>query len=395
MTKKKGAFWKFCSKSQNAPSFQLTYYIKADIIINNAGNCEKLNNIRSKIMKKFIALLIAVIMVVGVVGLVGCKGGDNETTTTTTTESTKQTTTTTTEATTTTTTTTTTETTTTAETTTAMVTTTLPMYTRFDFGTASKAVDEKKTSHEWLVENVSYNKDFLDIEFLEDSWKISSKKAYASDAAATSWTISFDAMLSLDFEDVLMPAWGTWKEYPHNTAKVGVEGQWQGYHQYVKIRLRSNSVNNMIGFSWQTGTNPYATTMTVSNMYLDGGIDNKTRTANENWFTETYDISLCQALASNKAGSDTAGNAMGRDTKFSYYLEQVKQGKYNAGNNWNWQQGKEITGLRFNLLGAVSSGACDSRENIKAGDWVEIDYIVFGSTPEQLETYKSKSELAA
>lgn len=142
-------------------------------------------------MKKFIALLIAVIMVVGVVGLVGCKGGDNETTTTTTTESTKQTTTTTTEATTTTTTTTTTETTTTAETTTAMVTTTLPMYTRFDFGTASKAVDEKKTSHEWLVENVSYNKDFLDIEFLEDSWKISSKKAYASDAAATSWTISF------------------------------------------------------------------------------------------------------------------------------------------------------------------------------------------------------------
>ena len=135
--------------------------------------------------------------------------------------------------------------------------------------------------------------------------------------------------------------------------------------------------------------------MTVSNMYLDGGIDNKTRTANENWFTETYDISLCQALASNKAGSDTAGNAMGRDTKFSYYLEQVKQGKYNAGNNWNWQQGKEITGLRFNLLGAVSSGACDSRENIKAGDWVEIDYIVFGSTPEQLETYKSKSELAA
>lgn len=347
-------------------------------------------------MKKFIALLIAVIMVVGVIGLVGCKGGDTESSSTTTTEATTTTTTTTEATTTTTTTETTTTTTTTAETTTeGMVTTTLPMYTRFDFGTASKAVDDKKTSHEWLVENVTYNKDYVDIEFLEDSWKITAKKAYDAEAENTSWSIMFDSMLSLDFEDVLMPAWGTWKEYPHNTAKVGVEGQWQGNHQYVKIRLRSNSANNMIGFSWQTGSNPYASTMVASNMYLDGGIDNKTRTVNENWFTETYDISLCQALASNKGGTDTAGNAMNRDTKFSYYLEQVKQGKYNAGNNWNWQQNKEITGLRFHVLGAVSASLCDSRENIKAGDWVEIDYIVFGSTAEQLETYKSKMEQAA
>ena len=356
-------------------------------------------------MKKFIALLIAVIMVVGVVGLVGCKGGDNETTTTTTTESTKQTTTTTTEATTTTTTTTTTETTTTAETTTAMVTTTLPMYTRFDFGTASKAVDDKKTSHEWLVENLTYNNEYIDIEFLDDSWKITAKQSYHNDAPLKAWTLCFDnAAAFLDFSEVLMPAWGTWNLYPYITNRVGVDGQWRGQHQYVKVRLRSNSVNNMIGFSWHTSTNSYATTMTVSNMYLDGGIDNKTRTANENWLIGTYDIFLCQTLASNYGRKDRYPRGIQNDIdngvaiKFSRVVECAGEGDVNLANNWNWQQGKEITGLRFNLLGAESknlSAVCDSRENIKSGDWVEIDYIVFGSTPEQLETYKSKSELAA
>ena len=127
-------------------------------------------------MKKLIALLIAAIMVVGVIGLVGCNG---EKETTTTTEAPVTTTSTTTEAPTTTTTTEETTTTTTTETTTtsaALVTTTLPMFARFDFGTDTTAQDNGETSHEWLVGALTYNKDYITVEFLEDSWKVKANK---------------------------------------------------------------------------------------------------------------------------------------------------------------------------------------------------------------------------
>ena len=128
-------------------------------------------------MKKIIALLIAIVMVVGVIGLVGCKKDPGETTPTTTTEAPPTTTTTTEAATTTTTekatTTTTVETTTTVK---EIVTTTLPMFARFDFGTDTVAQDNKETSHEWLVNALSYNKDLITVEFLEDSWKITNEE---------------------------------------------------------------------------------------------------------------------------------------------------------------------------------------------------------------------------
>lgn len=366
-------------------------------------------------MKKFLSLLLVAVMVFGVIGLVGCKGGQNETTTTTTTQGAQTTTTTTKETTTTvgtttttttattpkdttTTTTTTTATTpkettteTTTTTTTEMVTTTLPTYVRFDFGTNSRAQDEKKTTHEWLVENLSIDSDYVAVEWTEDSIKVTARKSYDASAGSFSWSLAYDNMLSLDFEDVLMPAYGTWREYPHRDNYVGKT--WQGYHQYVKVRLRSNSVNNMIGFLWQTGTNPYAMTMAASNMYLDGGVDNKTRKVSENWFVGIYDISLCQSLASGKFPTGCNANST-----YSDLVKSVEANGYNAGNNWAWQAGKEITGLRFNVLGACASvyraTMCDSRENITRGNWVEIDYIIFGSTPEQLEAWKSKSEAA-
>lgn len=366
-------------------------------------------------MKKFLSLLLVAVMVFGVIGLVGCKGGQNETTTTTTTQGAQTTTTTTKETTTivgtttttttattpketTTTTTTTTATTpkettteTTTTTTTEMVTTTLPTYVRFDFGTNSRAQDEKLTSHEWLVENLSIDNSYVSVEWTEDTIKVTAKKSYDSSAPIESWALAYDNMLSLDFDGTLMPAWGTWKEYPHKDGNVGKN--WQGNHQYVKIRLRSNSVNNMIGFRWQTGTNPYAWTMVASNMYLDGGIDNKTRKVSDNWFVGIYDISLCQALSSGKRPAGCTASST-----FADVVKSVEAGGYNAGNNWNWQQNKDITGLRFHVLGACShnnfAAICDSRANITRGNWVEIDYIIFGSTPAQLEAWKSKSEAA-
>lgn len=371
-------------------------------------------------MKKFLSLLLVAVMVFGVIGLVGCKYGQNETTTTTTTQGAQTTTTTTKETTTivgtttttttattpketTTTTTTTTATTpkeTTTETTTTtttttepMVTTTHPTFVRFDFGTNSRAVDEGKTSHEWLVENL--NKDtmegFMVIEYLEDSWKIWAKKDYTplTYKNATEWGLVFDNILTLDFEDSFVAGWGTWREYPYRSNYVN--SVWGGCHQYMKIRIKNNTANNMISFRWQTGTNPYATTMVCSNMYLQGGVNKKTCEPTEEWRTYIYDLALCQSLASNKLPSGL------KEKTYSAVVEAVAAGGYNAGNNWAWQANKEITGFRLFLLGAYGTNyyaVCDSRDNIKKGTWVEVDYVIFGSTPEQLEAWKSKSEAA-
>lgn len=379
-------------------------------------------------MKKFLSLLLVAVMVFGVIGLVGCKGGQNETTTTTTTQGAQTTTTTTKETTTTvgtttttttattpkdttTTTTTTTattpketttETTTTTTTTTEPIsTTTLPMFTRFDFGTDSRAQDEGKTAHQWLVDNLSYNKEYLVIEFLEDSWKLWAKKGYSKDAPNSAWHIQFDNLLDLEFEDSIQPAWGTWNFYPYSSANVG--RSWVGHHQYMKVRIKNNTENNMISFWWATGSNPYSTAMVASNMYLQGGVDKKTCEPTEEWKTYIYDITLCVTLASNYGRIDRypegvqADIAAGKAITFTRVIECAANGDYNNANNWLWQNGKDLISTDFYLLGAYSrnnAASCDSRENVKKGTWVEVDYIIFGSTPEQLEAWKSKSEAA-
>ena len=200
-------------------------------------------------MKKFIALMIAAVMVIGVIGLVGC--GKNPDTTTTEAPAPVTTTSTTTEASTTTTTTTE-ATTTVSETTTEAVqiqTTTLPAFLRFDFGTDTKAQDDKQTSHEWLVNALSYNKDLITVEFLEDSWKITANKDYATDDASDGYAIAFAKIIELDYED-LVPGWGTWARYPVNEGNVGNPAAWEGKHQYMKIRIKNNTVNNMISFGF-------------------------------------------------------------------------------------------------------------------------------------------------
>lgn len=375
-------------------------------------------------MKKFLSLLLVAVMVFGVIGLVGCKGGQNETTTTTTTQGAQTTTTTTKETTTTvgTTTTTTTattpkETTTTTTTTTAttpketttetttttttttepMVTTTHPTYVRFDFGTNSRAVDEGKTSHEWLVENLDKGalEGYMVIEYLEDSWKIWAKKDYTTldYKNMTEWGLCFNNILSLDFEDSLYCGWGTWEMYPYSSKNIGVNGKWGGNHQYMKIRIKNNTENNMIGLRWAdpASGNAYATTMAESNMYLQGGVNNKVCEPTEEWRTYIYDLALCQALVSNKLPSGL------KEKTYSGIVEAVAAGGYNLGNNWHWHQRQEISGLIFYVLGAAGVNyyaSTDSRDNIKKGTWVEVDYIIFGSTPEQLEAWKSKSEAA-
>ena len=350
-------------------------------------------------MKKFIALMIAAVMVIGVIGLVGC--GKNPDTTTTEAPAPATTTSTTTEASTTTTTTT--EATTTAsETTTEAVqiqTTTLPAFLRFDFGTDTKAQDDKQTSHEWLVNALSYNKDLITVEFLEDSWKITANKDYATDDASDGYAIAFAKIVELDYED-LVPGWGTWARYPVNTTYVGNPASWEGKHQYMKIRIKNNTVNNMISFGFIGNNGSFGTTFCVSNMYMQGGDDKLTCEPSDEWAVYYYDVGKCCQVSSYAYGAGKNNNTdIGVATSFTQWVELY--GPTNAYNGLNWTTvGGPCGGLKFNLLGAEKYHSrvptwCDSRANIKKGATVEVDYIFFGSTIEQLEACKSKMELAA
>ncbi len=350
-------------------------------------------------MKKFIALMIAAVMVIGVIGLVGC--GKNPDTTTTEAPAPVTTTSTTTEASTTTTTTTE-ATTTVSETTTEAVqiqTTTLPAFLRFDFGTDTKAQDDKQTSHEWLVNALSYNKDLITVEFLEDSWKITANKDYATDDASDGYAIAFAKIIELDYED-LVPGWGTWARYPVNTTYVGNPASWEGKHQYMKIRIKNNTVNNMISFGFIGNNGSFGTTFCVSNMYMQGGDDKLTCEPSDEWAVYYYDVGKCCQVSSYAYGAGRNNSTdIGVATSFTQWVELY--GPTNAYNGLNWTTvGGPCGGLKFNLLGAEKYHSrvptwCDSRANIKKGATVEVDYIFFGSTIEQLEACKSKMELAA
>ena len=302
-------------------------------------------------MKKFIALMIAAVMVIGVIGLVGC--GKNPDTTTTEAPAPATTTSTTTEASTTTTTTT--EATTTAsETTTEAVqiqTTTLPAFLRFDFGTDTKAQDDKQTSHEWLVNALSYNKDLITVEFLEDSWKITANKDYATDDASDGYAIAFAKIVELDYED-LVPGWGTWARYPVNTTYVGNPASWEGKHQYMKIRIKNNTVNNMISFGFIGNNGSFGTTFCVSNMYMQGGDDKLTCEPSDEWAVYYYDVGKCCQVSSYAYGAGRNNSTdIGVATSFTQWVELY--GPTNAYNGLNWTTvGGPCGGLKFNLLGA-------------------------------------------
>ncbi len=285
-----------------------------------------------------------------------------------------------------------------------MVTTTVPMFARFDFGTDTKAQDDKQTSHEWLKNNLTYNEDYLKVEFLEDSWKIYALRDYVKgETHADAYAITFENLIDLDYDD-LVAGWGTWTRYPSQTGNVGKS--WEGKHQYMKIRIKNMTLNNMISFGFKCNGS-FGTTTNVSNMYLQGGMgeggsaDTVAKEVSNEWKVYYYDVPMCCQACSWSYG---AGRDSDNCKSYSEWLKRNAQTGGSNGLNWTNAGTGSVAGIKFNLLGAayyIGSRAettglwCDSRANIKRGNCIEIDYIVFGSTVEQLETYKSKMELAA
>ena len=354
-------------------------------------------------MKKIFVIVLAFIMVVSSLAILASCSTKVETSATTTKEETVATTTTTTqevttvvttEETTTEETTTSEETTTTEETTTEMETILAPIFARFDFGTDTYAEENGLTSHEYLLENLSYNDKALKIDFTEDSWIITALTSAGGTYTNGSYNnlscgIAFNNMITYDFDDQLIAGWGTWSRAPYTDVNVGTT--WYGHHQFMKIRLINHSRNNMIGFRFRSSKDGnYATTCVVSNMYLQGDVA-KTQAASisNEYATYTYDVMYLTSLASGKVPDATSYQSL---------VNYVNANANVPGNNWVWANGLEIVAIEFCLLGAYSANlptVCDSRTNIAKGAWVEVDYIVFGSTAEQLESYKSKIELGA
>ena len=295
------------------------------------------------------------------------------------------------------------------------VSTTLPLYARLDFGTKTHAENQKMTTHEYIVGAMTYNSDFLSVEFTEDSMKITAKKdgtfSAKGETATTDdsryfkrgtntcyynlndFAINFDDLVSYDFEEELRSGYGTWANFPFTFGSVGGEDAWRGYHQYMKIRILNPTDNDKIAVQFNNAS-AYASTQF---MVMSIG---KQRTAYDSYI---YDLCYAANYASGKG---------------------VLLSGQNPGNNWTWKQNATVVGLRFHLLGATCSYAntylnnvfdegesaatydvyaeyfnrLDSRHLIKEGNSVEIDYIVFGSTPGQLEGYHSyieSSSLAA
>ena len=133
---------------------------------------------------------------------------------------------------------------------------------------------------------------------------------------------------------------------------------------------------------------------------MQGGDDKLTCTPSDEWAVYYYDVPKCCQVSSYAYGAGRNNNTdIGVATSFTQWVELY--GPTNAYNGLNWTTvGGPCGGLKFNLLGAEKYHSrvptwCDSRANIKKGATVEVDYIFFGSTIEQLEACKSKMELAA
>ena len=190
-----------------------------------------------------------------------------------------------------------------------------------------------------------------------------------------------------------MPGWGSWSSAPFTSANVGKS--WVGKHQYMQVRMLNSTNNNMMSIHFHKPSDAaWSTAQYASCMYLQGGAptsatDKRLTAAPATEFeVYTYDVNFL------------AGVSYYKNTHTSYvgWVDAVKAaGTVPNGNNWLWSP--TCDGIKFHFMGALSSstfaGFADTRANIKQGNRVEVDYVIFGSSVEQLNAYTSYLEDAA
>ena len=340
-------------------------------------------------MKKILSLVMVVAMLVAVLALVGCNDtnkpadttagttagttvADNTTTAGTTTAGTTTAGTTTAG--------TTTAGTTPADTTTAETTTLPPVFARFDFGTASKAEALGMTSHEYLVEVLTFDANYISVEYTEDTMIVTAvqshpeillgedgKEAPGGRYEITSYALCYEDLVTYDFDDELK------KE-----------------SNFMRFRIKNNTTNNIMSFRWHKAGQAYATTLLATCMYLQGGaptVDDYvagnhrlTCEASEEFGVYTYDINFIAAMGRHSARGEWQGDS------YVHMAYNVGLGGSTGSNNWNWMGAEACTALEFFVLGAYAGSAAakgftygDTRGNIVEGATVEIDYIIFAA----------------
>ena len=159
----------------------------------------------------------------------------------------------------------------------------------------------------------------------------------------------------------------------------------------MKIRILNPTDNNIISMEYHQSGGVWSTRNIAPYMFLQGGAPTTesetklTATPSNEWITKIYDIPFL-AWAGRQM---TAGGA----TTYIGNVNDARETQSVGGNNWNWQSNVEQSSLRFHLLGAYGyNDTCDSRANIQQGDHVEVDYIIFGSTRDQLNAWTSYLE---
>ena len=268
--------------------------------------------------------------------------------------------------------------TTTAETTTAqpVETTTLPVFARFDFGTKTYAEDEGLTSHDYLMEVLHYDEACLMIYFEEDYWDVWTVAAYDGSNAMTEafgqknlrWALIFNDIVTFDFDDEIVIGYGGYNNTPYKSLESIETPTWSGRHQYMQVRLVNNTTNNIWGIRFiKTGDGAYYTTCVMGNLYLQGGEPTsstdyrRTCTASTEWATYTYDIFLTSGLASGRGQVAWKSNNANCDNWFDYKNYVFEVGNP-GGTNVTWSMGKSFTALELNLFGGVYTYGSDGEQ---------------------------------
>jgi hypothetical protein len=267
-------------------------------------------------------------------------------------------------------------TTTTEEVTTTIETTTLPVFARFDFGTKTYAEDEGLTSHDYLMEILNFEETCITIYFEEDYWDVWTISAYDSSKAITekfgqknfSWGLMFNDLVTFDFDDELTIGYGGWNNTPYKPVEEQATPAWSGQYQYMQIRLVNNTTNNIWAVRFRSEAHPsFSTTQVISNLYLQGGEPEsstdyrRTCTATEEWATYTYDLFLTSGLSSGRGQVAWKSNNEKCDNWFDYKAYVFEVGNP-GGTNLTWQQHKALVCIEFEVFSGVYMYGSDGEQ---------------------------------
>ena len=265
------------------------------------------------------------------------------------------------------------------------------VYSRFDFGTKSKAVDAKKSSDEdlrnVLTDGGNTNFEYIKIDSTDDSWIITAladpcdqvtlgelltayDKTYNAElpgyaeymvnkaTRVTAMALCFEDLYSDDFEDECVPGWGSYSGWPTQANGANYGGAWKGQHQYAKLRIRNNSSAKRFGWAFKNAAGYAYTMRTGFSISNDDG---------EAW--KTYIVN-CVIFSDAFSG------------KTSHYGAAT-----GIGNNWIWQGKNVLSAIQFYVFGAwcgydakvATSASMFRMLDVSEVESTEFDETVFGA----------------